>query len=56
MELFTKLFSTWLLFVYHCFDRIVLSGYLMGLQRIHWGQPDLSPWPIWPRWQSGLLP
>jgi len=33
MELFTKLFSTWLVFVYHCFDRIVLSGYLMGLQR-----------------------
>jgi len=33
MELFTKLFATWLVFVYHCFDRIVLSGYLMGLQR-----------------------
>lgn len=33
MELFTKLFGTWLLFIYHCFDRIVLSGYLMGLQR-----------------------
>jgi hypothetical protein len=33
MELFTKLFGTWLVFVYHCFDRIVLSGYLMGLQR-----------------------
>lgn len=33
MERFTKLFGSWLLFVYHCFDRIVLSGYLMGLQR-----------------------
>lgn len=33
MELFTKLFGAWLIFVYHCFDRIVLSGYLMGLQR-----------------------
>lgn len=33
MELFTKLFQTWLVFIYHCFDRIVLSGYLMGLQR-----------------------
>lgn len=33
MELFTKLFGTWLVFVYHCFDRMVLSGYLMGLMR-----------------------
>jgi hypothetical protein len=33
MELFTRLFRNWLVFVYHCFDRIVLSGYLMGLQR-----------------------
>ena len=33
MELFTKLFGSWLVLVYHCFDRIVLSGYLMGLQR-----------------------
>ena len=33
MELFTKLFGTWLVFIYHGFDRIVLSGYLMGLQR-----------------------
>lgn len=33
MELFTKLFGSWLVFVYHCFDRIVLSGYLMGLQK-----------------------
>jgi hypothetical protein len=33
MELFTRLFGTWLVFSYHCFDRIVISGYLMGLQR-----------------------
>lgn len=33
MELFTKLFGSWLVFIYHCFDRMVLSGYLMGLQR-----------------------
>lgn len=33
MELFTKLYGAWLLFTYHCFDRIVISGYLMGMQR-----------------------
>lgn len=33
MELFTKLLGAWLVFTYHCFDRIVLRGYLMGLQR-----------------------
>lgn len=33
MELFRKLFGTWLVFTYHCFDRMVISGYLMGLQR-----------------------
>ena len=46
MELFAKLFGTWLLFVYHCFDRIVLSGYLMGLQRpgqvVYWLQQVLG--------------
>lgn len=31
MDLFTKLFGSWLVLVYHCFDRIVISGYLMGL-------------------------
>src|SRR3979490_1235835 len=31
MELFTKLFGDLLLFVYHCFDRIVIHGYLSGL-------------------------
>ena len=33
MELFTKLFSDLLMFVYHCFDRIVIHGYLSGLSR-----------------------
>ena len=33
MELFTKLFGASLLFVYHCFDRIVINGYLSGLSR-----------------------
>ena len=46
MELFTKLFGTWLVFVYHCFDRVVLSGYLMGLQRpgqiVYWLQQVLG--------------
>lgn len=46
MELFTKLFGTWLVLVYHCFDRIVLSGYLMGLQRpgqvVYWLQSVLG--------------
>jgi hypothetical protein len=27
MELFTTLFSDLLVFVYHCFDRIVIHGY-----------------------------
>jgi hypothetical protein len=33
MERFTKLFGDLLLFVYHCFDRIVIHGYLSGLSR-----------------------
>jgi hypothetical protein len=33
MELFTKLFGDFLVFVYHCFDRIVIHGYLSGLSR-----------------------
>ena len=30
METFTKLFGSLLVFVYHCFDRIVIRGYLSG--------------------------
>jgi hypothetical protein len=33
MERFTKLFGGLVLFVYHCFDRIVINGYLSGLSR-----------------------
>src|ERR1700686_4884629 len=33
MELFTQLFGGLLAFVYHCFDRIVIYGYLSGLSR-----------------------
>jgi hypothetical protein len=33
MELFTTLFSDLLVFVYHCFDRIVIHSYLSGLSR-----------------------
>jgi hypothetical protein len=33
MEIFAKLFGSLLVFVYHCFDRIVIHGYLSGLSR-----------------------
>ena len=33
MELFTQLFGHLLAFVYHCFDRIVIHGYLTRLSR-----------------------
>jgi hypothetical protein len=33
MELFAKLYSSLLVFVYHCFDRIVIHGFLSGLSR-----------------------
>ena len=33
MEIFTKLFGNLLAFVYHCFDRIVIHGYLTALSR-----------------------
>ena len=33
MDLFIKLFGDLLTFVYHCFDRIVIHGYLSGLSR-----------------------
>jgi hypothetical protein len=33
MEVFAKLFDSLLIFVYHCFDRIVIHGYLGGLSR-----------------------
>ncbi|MGI8745466.1 MAG: hypothetical protein ACR2NN_23415 [Bryobacteraceae bacterium] len=33
METFTKLFGSLLVFVYHCFDCMVINGYLTGLSR-----------------------
>ncbi len=33
MELFTTLFGKLLVLVYHCFDRLVINGYLSGLSR-----------------------
>ena len=33
METFTTLFGNLLAFVYHCFDRIVIHGYLSALSR-----------------------
>ena len=33
MDMFTKLFGNFLAFVYHCFDRIVIHGYLSALSR-----------------------
>jgi hypothetical protein len=33
MDLFTKLSGDFLVFVYHCFDRIVIRGYLTALSR-----------------------
>ena len=33
MDVFTQLFGSLLVFVYHCFDRIVIHGYLSALSR-----------------------
>src|SRR5208283_4541937 len=33
METFSRLFGSLLVFVYHCFDRVVINGYLNGLSR-----------------------
>jgi hypothetical protein len=33
MQLFVKLFEPYLQWVYHCFDRIVINGHLLGLMR-----------------------
>ena len=33
MDVFTRLFGDLLVFVYHCFDRIVINGYLANLSR-----------------------
>jgi hypothetical protein len=33
MEPFARLFGSLLVFVYHCFDRVVINGYLSALSR-----------------------
>jgi hypothetical protein len=43
-DVFTKLFGNLLAFVYHCFDRIVIHGYLSALSRPEQAAADrLSP-------------
>ena len=43
MELFTKLFSDLLVFVYHCFDRVVIHGLLERTVTPRAGRALLSP-------------
>jgi hypothetical protein len=33
MDRFSQLFARFLVFTYHCFDRLVINGYLTGLMR-----------------------
>ena len=50
METFTKLFEHFLVFVYHCFDRIVIQGYLPLLTRpehiVHFFRDVHGQYPI----------
>jgi hypothetical protein len=50
METFTKLFARFLVFVYHCFDRIVIQGYLPLLTRpehiVHFFRDVHGQYPI----------
>ena len=57
METFTRLFGSLLLFVYHCFDRVVINGYLGGLSRpgqvVHFfqhvvGEPVIGQFELFP--------
>ena len=52
METFTKLFARFLGFVYHCFDRIVIQGYLPLLTRpehvVHFFRDVHGLYPITP--------
>jgi len=53
METFTKLFERFLVFVYHCFDRIVIQGYLPLLSRpehiVHFFRDVHGQYPITPQ-------
>jgi hypothetical protein len=42
MELFSKLFGSWLVFVNHCFDRMVLMGLQRPRQVVYWLQHVLG--------------
>jgi hypothetical protein len=65
METFAKLLERFLVFVYHCFDRIVIQGYLPLLTRpqhivhffrdVHGQYPSLPK--FWPsaRWNIGWV-
>ena len=50
METFVKLFGSFLAFVYHCFDRIVIQGYLPLLAReahiVHWFRDVHGVYPV----------
>ena len=71
METFAKLFERFLVFVYHCFDRIVIQGYLPLLTRpehiVHFFRDVHGLYPITPQvlakrtpeyraWVEGLRP
>jgi hypothetical protein len=53
METFAKLFERFLVFVYHCFDRIVIQGYLPLLTRpehiVHFFRDVHGQYPITPQ-------
>ena len=53
METFAKLFARFLVFVYHCFDRIVIQGYLPLLSRpehiVHFFRDVHGQYPITPQ-------
>ena len=53
METFGKLFERFLVFVYHCFDRIVIQGYMPLLTRpehmVHFFRDVHGQYPITPQ-------
>jgi hypothetical protein len=53
METFAKLFARFLVFVYHCFDRIVIQGYLPLLTRpehiVHFFRDVHGQYPLTPQ-------
>ena len=53
MEIFRSLFGKLLVFVYHCFDRIVIQGYLPLLSRsgqiVHFFRDVHGQYPITPQ-------